>query len=301
MNAPVQRTVRLAGPTDVARTLASLQHGPLDPTVRLDPTGVWRATITPDGPATVHLDVQGDAVEVSGWGPGAAWAIDRVPQLLGADDRPEDFDPPARVVRDLHRRFPGIRFGRSDAVFEALVPTILGQRVTGAEAGRSWRRIVGAFGDAAPGPGGLTLPPEPARIAGLGYFDLHPFGVERSRAMIVLRAATEARRLERACGLALPEAYRLLQAVPGIGPWTAAHVAGVALGDADAVPVGDLHLPNLVSWALAGEPRGTDERMLDLLEPYRPHRGRVVRLLKLAGPRPERRGPRYNPIPIAEL
>ena len=79
------------------------------------------------------------------------------------------------------------------------------------------------------------------------------------------------------------DAVRRLMAFEGVGPWTAAFVMAAALGDADAVPVGDYHLPNMVSWALAGEPRADDARMLELLEPYRGHRGRVVRLLKQAG------------------
>ena len=46
-----------------------------------------------------------------------------------------------------------------------------------------------------------------------------------------------------------------------------------AMGDPDAVAVGDFHLKNLVSTALAGEPRGTDQRMLELLAPYAGQRG----------------------------
>ncbi len=89
----------------------------------------------------------------------------------------------------------------------------------------------------------------------------------------------------------LVAARRRLRVIPGVGVWTSAEVALVALGDADAVSVGDYHLKNVASWHLAGEPRGTDERMLELLEPFRPHRGRVLRLLKIgAGP-----APRYGP------
>ncbi len=79
--------------------------------------------------------------------------------------------------------------------------------------------------------------------------------------------------------------------MPGIGPWTAAEVAVRALGDDDAVSVGDYHIPNLVAWALAGEPRGDDARMLELLEPYRGRRALVVRLLELGGPARPRRAP----------
>ena len=58
--------------------------------------------------------------------------------------------------------------------------------------------------------------------------------------------------------------------------------------------VGDFHLPNLVAYALAREPRGTDDRMLELLEPYRGVRARVVRLLELSGLRAPRYGPRLS-------
>jgi 3-methyladenine DNA glycosylase/8-oxoguanine DNA glycosylase len=75
-------------------------------------------------------------------------------------------------------------------------------------------------------------------------------------------------------------------------------VALVALGDADAVSVGDYHLPHLTSWALAGEARGSDERMLELLEPYRGHRGRVLRLLTVSGLVVPRFGPR---LPLRQI
>jgi 3-methyladenine DNA glycosylase/8-oxoguanine DNA glycosylase len=110
----------------------------------------------------------------------------------------------------------------------------------------------------------------------------HRFGVERRRAEILRRLGIVAARLEEAVGLGLDAAYARFRAIPGVGPWTAGYVAMLALGDCDAVFVGDLHLPHLVSSALAGERRGSDERMLELLEPYRGHRARVVRLL-LAG------------------
>ena len=101
--------------------------------------------------------------------------------------------------------------------------------------------------------------------------------------------------------MALDAAYRRLRALPGIGPWTAAEVAMRALGDPDAVSVGDFHLPNLVAFALAGEARGDDARMLDLLEPYRGHRGRVIRLLEASGLRPPVRGPHLQLRSIAAI
>ena len=88
------------------------------------------------------------------------------------------------------------------------------------------------------------------------------------------------------------EAAARLRALPGIGAWTAAEVVGVSHGDPDAVPVGDYHHPHMVAFALAGEERATDERMLELLEPYRGHRNRVLRLLLLSGIGPPRKAPR---------
>ena len=99
----------------------------------------------------------------------------------------------------------------------------------------------------------------------------------------------------------LADAYARLRAMPEIGPWTAAEVALRALGDRDAVSIGDYHLPSLVAYALAGERKATDERMLELLEPFRGHRGRVIRLLEDSGIRPEAHGPRMQPRSIAAI
>ena len=74
-----------------------------------------------------------------------------------------------------------------------------------------------------------------------------------------------------------------------------------AFGDPDVVSVGDVHLPSTVSWALAGEPRATDERMLELLEPFRGQRGRVVRWIESAGIQAPRFGPRMPPRRIAGI
>lgn len=277
---------------DVMMTLAPLRRGRGDPTMRFAADGVWRATRTPEGAATVHLRPDGRDVAVRAWGPGAGWAAATVPALLGADDDPRSFAPSQPLMRRLHRERPGLRITRSGSVFEALLPAILEQRVVGIEARRAYRGLVRVHGEPAPGPAGLMLSPAPAVLATLPYTAMHRFGVERKRAETIRRAAAAADRLERAVDRPLGEARGLLESVPGVGAWTAAEVAMVALGDADAVSVGDYHLPNHVAWALAGERRADDARMLELLEPYRGHRGRVIRLIGEAGIAPPRRAPR---------
>lgn len=290
--------IRLRGPLDLGLTLAPLAHARGDPTLRLAGAEAWRASRTPEGPAAVRLRVLGGELLVEAWGPGAEWAVAGVPDLVGENDRPEDLEPHDAVVADLKRRFPGVRLPRSRAVFEALVPVIIEQKVVGLEARRSYRALLRRLAEAAPGPLQLALPPDPRQVADLPYWEFHPLGIERKRAETLIRAARAVRRLEAAAAMTPEAAQRRLTAIPGIGPWSAGHVALVALGDPDAIPLGDYHLPHMVVWAMAGEPRGSDERMLELLEPYRGQRGRVVRLLVAGGRPAPRRGPR---LPLRQL
>jgi 3-methyladenine DNA glycosylase/8-oxoguanine DNA glycosylase len=288
------RTLRLSRPLDLGRTLSPARRGPADPTFRTHGGEVWRATRTPEGPGTERLALLPEgALLVEAWGPGAGWLVEHAPALAGELDDDTGFVPRQPLLRELHRRHPGLRLGRTEAVFEAAAGSILEQRVTGVEAFRGWRALVRDLGEPAPGPlPGLMVPPEPARVAETRYPVFHTYGVERGRAETVRRAAAHAGRLEEALRMPPAEARARLRVLPGMGHWTAAEVAVVALGDPDAVSVGDYHLPHVVSWALAGEPRGSDERMLELLEPYRGNRARVLRLLVAAGIGAPRRGPR---------
>ena len=260
--------------------------------MELDATSCRRASRTPDGPATVALRLRRGEVECEAWGTGAGWALEHLPALLGQHDDDADFVPRLPMLAELARRFAGLRLCRTNAVAEALAPTVLEQKVTGTDARRSWCRLVLGLGEVAPGPCALRLPPSPETLARTPSWVFHRANVERKRAHTVCRAMARARRLEETRHMGIEDAYARLLAFPGIGPWSAAEVAHVALGDPDAVSVGDFHLKHQVSWALAGEPRGTDERMLELLEPWRGHRGRVVRLLGAGGTRAPRYGPR---------
>ncbi len=244
----------------------------------------------------MHTGVAGDALTVEAHGPGAERALGAIPALLGGLDRAPAVMPLGShpLVARLARVHPGIRVTRTAAVLESLVPAILEQKVTGGEARRAWAGLIRTHGEAAPGPPewGLRLSPAASTLATLPYFAFHPFGVEQRRADLIRGVASRAAWFESIVDMPLEDAYARLLSVPGIGPWTAAEVAVRALGDEDAVSVGDFHLPHLVSYALAGEPRGSDERMLQLLEPYRGQRARVVRLLELSGLQAPRYGPR---------
>jgi 3-methyladenine DNA glycosylase/8-oxoguanine DNA glycosylase len=289
-------TLRPALPVDLGLTLAALRRGPRDPHLRIGPDGVWRACETPEGPGTIHLAHRpGGEIAVSAWGAGAAWLLDSAPGLAGARDSLEGWDPPYAVLRETHARHPGFRVARTGLVLDAVVPAILEQRVTGHEAWLSWRQLLRRFGTPAPGPAGmpeLYVPPPAALLARVPSWEWHRAGVEEARARVVRFAASVAARLEEAATMAPNDALARLRAVPGIGPWTAAETAQRALGDADAVSVGDFHLPAFVGWVLAGH-RTDDAGMLELLEPMRGHRYRATRLLELSGLRHPRFGPRY--------
>ena len=290
------RTLVLDGELDLVRTLAPLRRAtPVDLTIRLGRLEAWRATRTPAGPGVERIRHLGRRVEVEAWGPGAEWLLEQAPALLGLDDQPEAFRPRQPLLAALARRFRGLRLGRTGAVMEALVPSVFEQKVPGMEARIALGRLVAMLGEPAPAPPGapaLRLPPSPERLERTPYEVFHRMGVERRRAETVRRAASYAARLEETAAMPPAAAAARLQALPGIGPWTAAEVAQVALGDRDSVSVGDYHLPHLVAYALAGEPRGTDERMLELLEPFRGQRARVIRLLLAGGVSAPRRGPR---------
>ncbi|MFB7467629.1 DNA-3-methyladenine glycosylase family protein [Streptomyces sp. NPDC056224] len=293
------------GPVDLGLTLGPLRRGPGDPTFRTTPDGsVWRATLTPDGPATLRLGGRpGQEVHAEAWGPGADWILEQLPALLGAGDDPAVFVPRHRLVHASHRRRPGLRLTRTGLVLESLIPTVLEQKVTADEAYRAWRRLVHQYGEPAPGPQdlGLRVMPTARTWAMIPSWDWHKAGVDAKRSAAIVRAARVANRLEEAAGMALPEAARRLEAVPGIGPWTSAETLQRSNGDPDAVTTGDLHLPGIIGYALAGDRDADDAAMLELLAPYAGQRHRAARLILLAGHTPPRRMPRMPRTDIGRL
>ncbi|MHB8510673.1 MAG: DNA-3-methyladenine glycosylase family protein [Actinomycetota bacterium] len=297
----MQRLVPIPDPYDLAATLSVLKHGGFDPTIRITEKFVWRAIRNAQGTATVRYARVDGGVEVTAWGDGAEQALDDSPSVLGTHDDPSELNPGSGLLRELARRFAGIRMPCTRSIFDPLVPAILEQKVTGAEATKSFEMLVRKHGEKAPGPPGLTVLPAPSVIAEIPYYTFHRYGVERRRSDVIRHACARANRLNEAIGMTAVDARARLQAIPGIGVWTAAEVTRISHGDPDAVSIGDYHVPNVVSWALAGEPRADDARMLELLEPFAGQRARVVRLLEASGITPPAFGPRHRLRSIAEI
>ncbi len=300
------RTWGLPGPYDrhdLRRNLGVLGRGPGDPAYRAAADGsVWRASRTPDGPGTIRIAVAGGEATAEAWGPGAGWLLAQAPAMLGGHDDAADFTPRHRLVHEAHRRHPGLRLIRTGLVLESLIPSILEQKVTSDEAYRAWRLLLRRHGEPAPGPAdGMRVMPDPRAWTLIPSWEWHKAGVDSKRSSAILRAARVARRLEEAAGMDDVRAAARLQAVPGVGPWTAAETLQRSNGSPDAVTVGDLHLPKIIGYALTGE-RGTDDAaMLDLLAPYAGHRHRACRLILLTGRTPPRRAPRFSVNDIRAL
>jgi 3-methyladenine DNA glycosylase/8-oxoguanine DNA glycosylase len=283
------------GPLDLRLVLGPLRRGPGDPTFRALPDGsVWRASRTPLGPATLRVTAHGGAVRGQAWGPGAEWLLEQLPELLGAADDPSAFRPRHRLLALTRHRRPGLRLTRTGLVLESLIPTVLEQKVTTVEAYAAWRTLVQRFGEPAPGPvpARMYVMPAPRTWALIPSWEWRRAGVDDKRASTVLRAVRVAARLEEAAGMSPAAARQRLEAVSGIGPWTSAETVQRSHGAPDEVTTGDLHLPGIVGYALAGNRHADDAEMLRLLQPYAGQRHRAARLILLSGQVPPRRAPR---------
>lgn len=292
---PLQTTYRPRQPLDLRATVGGLQRGPGDPTQQAVRGVIWRAVRTGAGVATLALAQQSDgSVRAAAWGSGASRALAQVPALCGALDDAAGFDAGRHpLIADAHRRLPGLRLARTDAVFEAFAQAVIEQKVTVRQAFGAWRRLVSWHGERAPGPTPRPLfaPPEPSSWRRVPSWTLHRAGLEPPQSRTLVHAAARADAVERAARAATdPDP---LVSLPGVGPWTAAETRIRALGDPDAVSVGDFHLAHQVGYALTGS-RTDDAGMLELLEPWRGHRQRAIRLLLAAGPREPRRAPRLH-------
>lgn len=276
-----------AHPVDLARTLAPLRRGTGDPTFRADATGVWRTQRTPEGAATLHLEQTRSGVTAMAWGAGAHWVISGIPELLGAGDNWTGLDVAGTplLVDSLHRN-PGLRLTRTRLVFEALLAAVLEQKVTSVEARRAWRYLLTKYGEVppAPAPVGMRVFPSAEVWKRVPSWEWHKAGVGPQRSDTVMRVTSVASSLERTLDLGRggTEVERKLRSIIGVGVWTAAETMQRAHGDPDSPSVGDYHLPALVGWALIGKPVD-DDGMLELLEPYRGHRQRVMRLITASG------------------
>lgn len=282
---------------DLGRTLRSMITLRNDPTVRLGASRFERATQTPVGPGSIRIewsleDAQRPIIATA-WGAGAHWLLERAPAMAGVDDDVTGFGPTEEPLRRLWRQQEAVRMPTTSTVWHDASCFILQQRVTTTDAGQQWAAMTRALGEPAPGPVELQVPASAGTVASLPYTEFHRFGIERQRADYLRGVASIAHRLEAMSALPFTEARPKLETVRGLGPWTLGWMGAQTWGDPDAVMTGDFGLPSMVTWFFDRQHRGTDDRMLELLEPFRPHRHRVIKLIYASGSSPPRRHHKY--------
>jgi len=184
---------------------------------------------------------------------------------LGAFHALASGDP---LLRDLVAARPWIRLPQYLDPFEGTVRAILGQQVSLAAASTMVDRLVRRVGD--PAPGSFLAFPRPEAVAALGHQGLLELGLTRAKAASLHGLALADLDWERLRTAPAEQAEAELDALPGIGPWTASYVRMRTLGDRDAFPAADLGVIKALR-ALLPEPL-TPARIAALAESWRPWR-----------------------------
>jgi AraC family transcriptional regulator of adaptative response / DNA-3-methyladenine glycosylase II len=161
-----------------------------------------------------------------------------------------DLDADPQVINQvLHADFPdgdGLRVPGTLDGFDLAVRAVLGQQITVAAARTLADRLVARFGEPIETPvAGLSrLFPSAAALAAASDNDLGALGIVKSRqaAILALAGAVAQGQLYLQAGADLNTTLRQLQALPGIGDWTAQYIAMRALRWPDAFPAGDVAL-----------------------------------------------------------
>lgn len=294
--------LRMPDSLDAVPLIDRDRHGAV--ALRVRPGLLRRAEPGPAGPLILEATQRGDQVDVAVWGPASTSpaarerALDAARAWVGWYDDVPDLvaltagHPP---LQQAARRIGAVRLSRLPRVGEAVGRAVLSQLVQGVEAHRSIAQLAAAVGE--PATRHLWSWPTPTALGHTPAYAMRRCGISLRSAAALHASALDDPQLERLRDdfVALD---RRLRAIAGIGAWTSAEIR-LALGDPDAVSVGDYNLPGMVCHALAGaEPdECTDELMLHLLEPYRGQRGRVIQLVVRAArhrllPRTRRRAPR---------
>jgi len=218
----------------------------------------------------------------SGLLPALAPLLGRVRRLFDLDANPRIIEE--QLARDTRlksivRRQAGLRVPGAFDGFELALRAVLGQQVSVKAASTLFGRCVAAFGEPVPGGFALGEPvntpheqlasfaPTAGRIASANPGELSGLGLTKKRAETIrsLARAVAGGELKLEPGVDVDETMRMLQALPGIGAWTAHYIAMRALGYPDAFPHADLGLMKALALR-----KPTD--MLAAAEPWRPWR-----------------------------
>ena len=218
-------------------------------------------------------------------------AIARCRWLLDLDADPEAIDDRLasdRYLAPLVAKAPGRRVPRCVDGAELAIRAVLGQQVSTASARTIAGRLARDLGDEVPdGRGGLSrLFPSPEALREVR--DQLPGA--RQRSLTALTAALDDGSLEVGPGSDRAEALAVLQALPGVGPWTVQTIAMRGLGDPDAFPSTDLGVRRAAESLGLPHARAFDAHA----ERWRPWRAYAVQYVWATGDHPINHWPPTN-------
>jgi AraC family transcriptional regulator of adaptative response / DNA-3-methyladenine glycosylase II len=263
----------------------------------VDGTSVYRRTVslpTPEGVVSGWLSVAPQATKAMRGRKQAdvlmvALSGSLLPMLMSATQRLRElFDldaDPLRIAAHLGsdpllaaevEAAPGLRMPGAWDRFELALRAVLGQQVSVAGASTLSGRIALRFGTSLATPfKGLDRASATAdALAKAELADIAAIGMPRSRANTVRELARFAANggLRMPPGTSCDDAVARLDAVPGIGPWTAHYIAMRALRYPDAFPSGDLGLRKafgVLEGAAAVPSEASLERRSQIWRPWR--------------------------------
>ena len=167
--------------------------------------------------------------------------LSRVKHLFDLGCHPEEI---AAALGPLAASRPGLRLPGAVDGFEVAVRAILGQQVTVKAASTLAGRFVEAYGDAIETPREALsrVFPAPARIAAVEPSDIASRGIiaARARAIVAMAQAIATGSLRLDPTADVDRTIAALEALPGVGPWTAQYIAMRALAWPDAFPHPDV-------------------------------------------------------------
>ena len=297
MKPELTESIPVHGSYDLAATLSLFALGRGDPCVRIDSEHVVRCALsTRQGAAALRLTREPETLRVELVGDDLEWLQPRLPAALGLSFTPPILEGPHRL-RALAHRLAGLRLLKLPVLFPRIVQLILQQLVTFQDACHGWRSLVQRYGIAVDDD--LYLPPTPAVLARLASYQFVECGILPQHGRRIRGLARLADRIETLWGVgdspdAINQTSDYLLHQRGIGPWTVGDLRGSAMGDDDAIVIGDYGFPKHVAYFFEGREEADDDEMLRILEPYQPHRFYVLSLLIKGTKPPPRRAPRHR-------
>jgi 3-methyladenine DNA glycosylase/8-oxoguanine DNA glycosylase len=233
-----------------------------------DGSRLLRAWGDPERPWVLGVEARASRWKVEAWGAGPD-AARRAARALFSLDHPLDrFYALVRrepILRGTERRFRGLRLPRDASVYEALLHAIVGQQLSVRAANTIQRRLFDRAGSSLLA-GGISVPsvPTPTRLGELSVDELRDVGMSRVKARSLLALAAWASGTPSTpstlASIPLEEAVADLDALPGVGRWTAENALLRGVGRTDVFVAGDLGIRvALAKYGVVGRERPEGE------------------------------------------